>query len=100
MDIVGYQLVTADAALSAAGKAVAVVSVQLNSAGAGAGSVILRNGTGTGGTAVYEFTGSAASSLELYVLAGGKGVVFPDGCFVDIGANTDSVTVAYEKVGG
>lgn len=99
MAYIGYQIVSADAVVGVSGDAVAVHSVQVNSGSGGAGSVILRNGTGTGGTAVYEFAGAAANALEVFTLAGGQGVVFPDGCFADIGANTDSVTVAYQKVG-
>lgn len=97
-DYVGYQIVAADIAVGTSGKAVAVFGIQLNSGSGGAGSVILRNGSTTGGTAVFEIVGAGANSLEFVSLAGGKGVVFPAGCFADIGTNTDSVTVIYQQV--
>ena len=97
---IGYRVLTADGNVgNTAGQAVAVVSIQLNSGSGGAGSVILRNGTTTGGTAVYEFTGAGADALDVFTLAGGQGVTFPSGCFVDVGSNVDSVTVAYQATG-
>lgn len=100
MQYIGYEIFTADGQVGqTAGQAVAVVSLQLNSGSGGAGGVVLRNGTTTGGTAIYEFTGAAADALDVFTLAGGQGVVFPSGCFVDVGSNVDSVTVAYQAVG-
>lgn len=99
MAYIGYKVLTADGAVGNSGKPTAVYSVQVDSGSGGAGSVVLRNGTSTAGTAIYTFSGAAANDLLVFILAGGEGVVFPGGCFADLGANTDMVTVAYQEVG-
>ena len=92
----GYQVVTADIAITTAGTPVAVYGVNITSDGT-AGSVILRNGKTVAGTVILTFLGTANKTVT--VDFGGVGVVFPDGCFVDISANvTPSCTVIYERV--
>ena len=91
----GYQVVTEDGILDASGKAVAVYGINIVSDGT-AGVVILRNGAVVGATAVLTVTGTASKGV--YIDFGG-GLVFPDGCFVDIDAHvTPSCTVVYERV--
>lgn len=99
MPPVGFQRGTADFAVGASGKAVAVFGVFIDSGSGGAGSVSLKNGSSTAGTEVVAFAGSAADALQYFNLCDGVGVVFPSGCFADIGANTDAVVVFYTRVG-
>lgn len=99
MAYIGYTRVTADGPVGTSGRSVAVYSVFLDSGSGGAGDFALKNGTSTAGTTVYSFAGSGANALQLFEIAGGAGVVFPDGCFIDVGSNVDAVTVAYQEYG-
>lgn len=91
----GYQLVTTDTAVSGAGIAVTVYGIHLINGG-GAGTVILRSGSSTGGTAIISHKGTAASVGNTFNYPGG--ITFPSGCFVDVDASVSSVAVIYEKV--
>lgn len=96
MNNVGYAVISADGVLNTSGAPVAVYGFQILSGDGGAGSVVLRNGTTTGGTAVITEEGTQSQGVTFDF--GGIGVVFPSGCFVDLGADTTSVTVFYEKI--
>lgn len=98
-DYCGFQRETGDAVIGASGRPVAIYAVYIDSGSGGAGSVVLRDGTAATDDAVLTLAGSAANATENFPLTGGKGVVFPNGCFVDIGSNTDAYTIFYESVG-
>jgi hypothetical protein len=91
----GYQVVTADIAVNTAGSAVVVYGVNIISDGT-AGVVNLRGGDAVGDSIVMALTGTINKGIYIDF---GAGVVFPDGCFVDISANvTPSCTLVYEKI--
>ena len=91
----GYQVVTADLALNTAGSAVVVYGINIISDGT-AGVVNLRGGAVVGASIVMTLTGTINKGIYIDL---GTGVVFPDGCFVDISANvTPSCTLVYEKI--
>jgi hypothetical protein len=91
----GYQVVTADIAVNTAGDPVVIYGVTIVSTGT-AGVVLLRNGDTVAGTVILTLNGTV--STDKTIDFGGVGIVFPDGCFVDIDANVTSCTVVYEKV--
>jgi len=92
----GYQVVASDIAITTAGTPVAVYGVNITSDGT-AGAVLLRNGSTVSGTLIMTLLGTASKTV--HVNFGGVGVVFPDGCFVDVDAHvTPSCTVIYERV--
>lgn len=96
---IGYTRVVADGVVGVSGDAVAIYGVWMESGAGGAGSVVLRNGSSASGDEIIGFIGSAADARQTFEVAGGAGVVFSSGCFIDIGTNTDAVTVFYTKVG-
>lgn len=91
----GYKVIAADGVLGTSGAASIVYGVNIISDGT-AGVVILRNGTTVSGTAVLTLTGTASKGVYFDFAAG---VVFPDGCFVDIDVHvTPSCTIIYEQI--
>lgn len=94
MNHCGYKVISADGVLGDSGKAVAVYGMNIISGGT-AGVVILRDGATVGSTSVIQEVGtiSVGKSIGYYV-----GVVFPNGCFVDIDANVTQVTLFYEQI--
>lgn len=91
---VGFQNVTSDAAVKAAGVAVIIHSIHIVSGGS-AGVVILRSGSTVSGTQVIKETGSTSTGKTLNFPGG---IMFGSGCFVDVDANVTSVLVGYERV--
>lgn len=92
----GYQVLTADGVVGGSGNTIVVYGLNIVSNGVTAGTVILRNGTVVGDDAILTIK---SSSLDTEVIDfGGVGVIFPSGCFCDIDATTDSVTIWYERV--
>lgn len=89
----GSQLVTADAAVSSAGTAVRVFAIHILSTGGGAAVVSLRAGSTVGATIWITETGTVSTGKT--ITYGTQGVLFPNGCFVDVDANTTSVLVTY-----
>ena len=92
----GYKHVTADGEVSTSGQPVVIYDVQIVSGAGGAGSVILRNGTDSGGTAILTLTGTVSKGDNFPM--GEVGVLFPGGCFLDLDANAAEVTVTYERI--
>lgn len=92
----GYTNAAADAAVISSGVPVVVYGVNIVSGAGGAGRVILRNGTSTGGTAVITLDGTASTGTLFHF--GGTGIVFPAGCFADMDTNVTSFTVIAEKL--
>lgn len=82
---------TADAAIGVSGRAFVVWAVKILSATA-AGRVTLRNGTSASDTAITVLEGVANQEVTRDV-AGGKGLVFPLGLFVDIDASVTNYVV-------
>lgn len=96
-DLTGYQVAADDVAVKTSGRPVAIYSIWIDSGAGGGGIVTLHNGTGTGSTTVLAIQGTTGG-LDTVTLAGGQGIVFPSGCFVETDANVDSVTIAHKQV--
>lgn len=89
------QVLTADGAVSSSGQAVRVFAIHILSSGGGAAVVSLKNGTA--GTATAYITETGTTSVGVTFTYNTQGVLFPAGCFVDVDANTTSVTVTLNR---
>ena len=89
-----YQRVTADGVIGVSGAAKIVYGVHMASGGA-AGTVILRNGTSTSDTAVFNFVGTADDGSYFNL---GPGVVFPSGVYYDEDANVSHAVIIYREL--
>ena len=89
----GTQLITADGVVGAAGVAVRIFAIHVISGGGGAAVPALRSGSVIGGTIWIKETGTTGTGKTFSY--GLQGVHFPNGCFVDVDANTTSVAVTY-----
>lgn len=83
-----------DAIVGASGKPVRVFYVEAISDST-ATTVILRNGTTTGGTVFSQIDGTISKSASRYY--GTHGLLFPNGLFADVDAHTASLTIAWEQ---
>ena len=91
--LAGTKYTAEDAQINDAGDVIRVYAMHIISGGT-AGIVSLKNG-GASGT-VYITEDGSANVGETFVY-GTHGVLFPDGCYIDVDANTTSVVVAYRK---
>lgn len=91
----GTQVITADGVVATASQAVRIFSIHIISGGGGAAVVSLRSGAVVGGTIWVTETGTVSTGKTFNY--GAQGVLFPSGCFVDVDANTTSVTVTYNN---
>lgn len=91
----GSQLVTADGVVASAGVPVRIFGIHIISTGGGAAVVSLRSGSVVGGTIWITETGTVSTGASRSY--GTQGLLFPDGCFVDVDANTTSVLVSYSR---
>lgn len=89
----GTQVITADGVVSSAGVAVRIFSIHVISGGGGAAVPVLRTGSVIGGAIWIQETGTVSTGKTFTY--GTQGVWFPSGCFVDVDANTTSVTVTF-----
>ena len=85
------RLTTTDAIVGASGKPIRVYDVTMVSGGT-ASKVILRNGTTTGGTPQLQIDGVINQQVSW---SSTNGLLFPDGCFADVDANTVALTVSW-----
>lgn len=76
---------------SIVGQPVRVFSVHLVSDGT-ASTVILRNGTSAAGTAFIQVDGVVSKGATLDFA---NGILFPNGCFVDVDSHSQSIVVTY-----
>lgn len=93
---VGYQVITEDGVLSTSGEPVAVYGVYILSGAGGGGVVNLRTGTAVGGAIIIQEKGTTSQGKAFPY--GGKGIVFPSGCYVDVDANVTQVTVTFQRL--
>jgi hypothetical protein len=91
----GSQLFTADGAVSSSGKPVRIYMIHVVSTGGGGAVINLRNGTSASDTAWITETGTTSKGVTFSY--GGCGILFPNGCFVDVDSNTTSVAVSFER---
>ena len=94
-NFVGTQLATADIAVGVAGKPTRVFAIHILSTGGGGAVVALRDGATVSGTIYVQETGTTSTGKTF--IYGKYGMLFPDGCFCDVDANTTSVAIAYEQ---
>jgi hypothetical protein len=89
--VTGTQRLSADGAVGPAGKAIRVYAFHFIN-GAGAGNLVLRNGTTATDTIYIQEPGtvSTGTSQDYH-----GGFLFPDGCFFDKDTNVASVVVSY-----
>jgi hypothetical protein len=95
MSAVGFSRIVADGVLSTSGEPVAIYGMNIISGGT-AGVVNLRDGTAVSGAINIQEKGTASQGKSINY--GGHGIVFPNGCYVDIDANVTSVTISYERL--
>lgn len=86
----GTKLITVDAEATVAGKPTRVKCIHILS-GAGGGAVVSLKNNGSGGTVFVTETGTASTGKTFYYSE--DGILFPQGCFVDVDTNTTSVAV-------
>lgn len=91
----GTQVITADGVVSASGQAVRIFTIHVISGGGGAAIPALRTGTAVGGAIWIQETGTVSTGKTFNY--GAQGVLFPNGCFCDVDANTTSVTITYNN---
>ena len=86
--LTGTEIITADGALISSGKPVRVYLATWAS-GATAGVLQLFNNTSITGTPLFSGTGTAQrTAVQSF---GENGMLFPSGCYVDIGVSTQAV---------
>lgn len=95
---VGSQLITADGVLGVSGKPVRVHTMHVLSTGGGGAVINLRDGTAVSGTINIAETGTVSKGVTFFY--GPGGFAFPNGCFVDVDANTTSVFISFERMDG
>lgn len=93
---VGDQLITGDGVLNTSGEPVAIYGVNILSGAGGGGVVNLRSGTAVSGAIVIQEKGTASQGKSFSY--GGKGIVFPSGCYVDVDANVTAVAVSFKRL--
>lgn len=91
----GTKLITADGEATAAGVPTRVKCIHILSGGGGAAVVSLKN-NGSGGTIYITETGTVSTGKTFYYSE--DGILFPNGCYVDVDANTTSVAVVCRTV--
>lgn len=90
------QTITADGVIGVEDKPLIVYAVSVDSA-ATAAVVAFHNGDAATDTMMFQATGTVSKTVLIADIPAG-GLYFPAGCFVDIDANTDAVTVWYEQI--
>lgn len=91
----GTKLITADGEATTANIPTRVQSIHILSGGGGAAVVSFKN-NGSSGTTYLTETGVVSTGKTVYY--GQDGVLFPNGCYVDVDANTTSVAVVCRTV--
>lgn len=91
----GTQVITADGVVNSTAKAVRIFSIHILSGAGGGGVVSLRSGSTVSGTIWVTESGTASTGKTFSY--GTQGILFPSGCFVDVDANTTSVTLTYNN---
>ena len=90
---IGSQKISADGVVGTSGKPIRVFCFIVNADASGA-VVAVYNGTSTGGTAYDSLVGAASVSTRISYPGG---LYFPAGCYLDIDAHTNYVTVVYSQ---
>ena len=95
MDGVGYKTRTDDGVIGTSGTPIDVFGYEITSGGAPA-TVDFHDGTTASGTKVISAVGTTGKTTT--VNFGGVGVRFASGCYVNVDANTNRVSVRYRQV--
>ena len=92
MEMPGIQVfTTTDGVVGTSGKPIRVFDIILISGGT-ASQVIMRNGTTTGGTPYIQLDGTIS---KMTTFSSNNGILFKDGCFADVDANTAELIVSF-----
>lgn len=94
----GSEKFTSDGVVGISGKPCRIFRAFMIS-GAGAGQLILRNGTSATDTIYVNESGAGADAQDTYGADyfGFNGLEFPDGCYLDVNANTSYVVLEYRS---
>ena len=90
----GTKYMVADGEILARDNRIRVFNINVNSGAGGGGIVEFRNG-GAAGDIYLVTTGTVSTGVPFEY--GDHGIVFTDGCYVNMDANVDSITVTYRK---
>ena len=90
----GTQQRTTDGVIGTSGKKIRVYGFIVRATAGGVSVVNIYDGTSTSGT-LMDVINLAASTTERPMYAGG--LLLPNGCFVDVDANTSFVTALFEQ---
>ncbi len=90
---IGTQKISADGVIGASGKKIRVFCFIVNADSSGA-AVAVYDGTSTGGTKLDDLVGAASVSTRISYPGG---LLFNSGCYIDVDAHTNYVTVIYEQ---
>jgi hypothetical protein len=91
---IGSQKITADGVIGGSGKPIRLYAALVKS-GASAAAPILYDGTSNSGTEYDTCTCATVSVVNRFYYPGG--LLFPDGLYIDIDANTTYVTCIYSQ---
>lgn len=91
----GTKIVTEDGEATAANTPTRIKTMHILSGGGGAAIVSLKN-NGSSGTIYVTETGTTSTGKTFYY--GEDGILFPNGCYVDVDTNTTSVILVLKKV--
>lgn len=92
---IGSQKRTTDGVIGGSGKAIRVFGFIVNADSSGT-VVAVYDGTSTGGTAMDSLVGAASISTRISYAGG---LLFPNGCFIDVDAHTNYVVASYSQEG-
>jgi len=92
---IGTKYQTADGEILSGGERIRLYSAHIIS-GAGGGAVVSFKNGGAAGTTYIQVTCANASTGETFDF-GHNGYTFPNGCYIDVDANTTSVLVSFYK---
>lgn len=96
MEAAASKVLTASGNVGVAGDPIVMYGWIIENDANSAGVCDIYDGSSTGGTKILNDTG-VASKGKIFGL-NGVGVLFPNGCYVNLDAHVASVTAVYQKV--
>jgi predicted aconitase with swiveling domain len=93
---VAFQRFTADGAVVSINTPVVIYGGTVRSTGGGTAEAHLRNGGLVTGDIIMTLRtpGSTQTDIKMFDM----GITFPTGCFIDVDANTEYVSIFYQKL--
>ena len=96
MERVTYQSRSTDGVIGTSGTPKDIYGYSLFSSGGGGAVVDFHDGTSTGGTKAFSATGTTSQVVNINF--GGVGVRLGSGCYLNVDANTQAITIFYKEV--